>query len=243
MRAIKKGVGDRLLNDRQATYLRQIATHIAVPPERAWTNFRRKQGTRANCRNEQFGLCAYSEIVLDDNDLGIHIDHVEPKSRRPDRCFDHDNLVLSAISDAKLGDMPKTEVFGGHYRRDRYSRAGFINPLWSDSRRYFHYAISGKVEPSLGLSASEARKVRYTITVLNLNSPLLVTRRRVWLQVLEEQIALLLSTQAELRQFAEGILCDNAGQLPNFHSASRERFDSLDRLGQAVIAQHCLACD
>ena len=32
---------------------------------------------------EQYGLCAYSEIMLDSGDFGMHLDHVEPKSKKP----------------------------------------------------------------------------------------------------------------------------------------------------------------
>jgi uncharacterized protein (TIGR02646 family) len=169
----------------------------------------------------------------------MHIDHVEPKSLNPSRTFEHGNLLLSAISDKKLQGMPREDVFGGHYRGNRYSRVGFIHPLWPASRRFFHYASNGEVGPAFGLSARDARKARYTITILNLNSPVLVNRRRNWLEELELEIDKLLDAPAALRQFAEAELCDTGGKLRPFHSAVRERFGGL---GEAVMAQHCPAC-
>lgn len=239
MRAVNKGGGHYQLNNRHAQYVQDIAAGTATTPEKAWDNFNGKEATRHACWHEQFGLCAYSEIVLDDQDLGMHIDHVEPKSRNPSRTFDHSNLLLSAISDKKLQGMPKHEVFGGHYRGNRYSRTGFINPLWPDSRRYFHYAGNGEVEPAWGLSASDARKASYTITILNLNSPVLVNRRRNWLRELEVEISILLDAPDALRHFAEVELCDTGGKLRPFHSAVRERFGGM---GEAVMAQNCPVC-
>ena len=51
--------------------------------ESAWKNFRYKEETRDICLAEQYGLCAYSEIMLDSGDFGMHLDHVEPKSKKP----------------------------------------------------------------------------------------------------------------------------------------------------------------
>lgn len=241
MRAVKKGGGHHHLNNRHAQYLQEIAAGTAATPDAAWHNFihSRIDGTNDACWHEQFGVCAYSEIVLDDQDLGMHIDHIEPKSLNPSRTFEHANLLLSAISDKKLQGMPKHEVFGGHFRGNRYSPTGFINPLWLDSRRFFHYASNGEVEPALKLSASDARKARYTIALLNLNAPVLVTRRRTWLQALEEEIAKLLDAPDALRQFADLELCETNGRLRPFHSAARVRFGGM---GEAVMAQRCPAC-
>jgi hypothetical protein len=147
---------------------------------------------------------------------------------------------MRAVSSDKLKGMPRSEVFGGHCRGNHYSRTGFVNPLWPDSRRFFHHASNGEVEPAFGLSASDARKARYTIGVLNLNAALLVPRRRVWLRELEQEIAQLLNATDALRHFAEVELCDTGGTLRPFHSAVRERFGGL---GQTTIAQHCPASD
>jgi uncharacterized protein (TIGR02646 family) len=240
MRSVKKGGGHFRLHNRHVLYLAEIAAGIATSAARAWQNFDGLEGTRHACLCEQFGLCAYSEILLSDDDLGMHVDHVEPKSINQARTFDHANLLLSAISSDKLKGLPRGEVFGGHFRGSKYSVTDFVTPLWADCRRYFHYASSGEVDPALGLSVDDERKARYTIDVLNLNAPLLVSRRRIWLLELEQEIENLLNSPNALEWFADAELCDTGGQLRPFHSAVRQRFGQL---GQSVINQRCLKCD
>jgi uncharacterized protein (TIGR02646 family) len=234
MRAISKQNGDRWLSRRHAT-----PPTTANQATKAWSNFRREGKTREICLSEQFGLCAYSETVLDKTDLGMHLDHVEPKSRNPGRTFDHGNLVLSAIDDIKSRQLVRHDVFGGHFRLNRYSNNGFIHPLHPDSRRFFHYASDGIVSPALKLSASDARKARYTIAILNLNAPILVSRRRHWLEELEREIDKLLDSIDALERFADVELCPTNGQLRPFHSAVRERFG---RLGDRILGNHCPQC-
>lgn len=239
MRSVKKGGGHYVLNQRHVHYLAELAAGTAANAQTAWGNFGRKEETRHACWHEQFGLCAYSELRLDNNDLGMHLDHVEPKSVTQSRTFDHANLLLCAISSDKLSGMVRAEVFGGHFRGDRWSPGDFINPLWPDCRRFFHYASTGEVEPANRLSADDARKARYTIDVLNLNAPILIARRRVWLTELEQEIDKLLEFPQALACFAEAELCDTARGLRPFHSAVRERFGGL---AQETITQKCAHC-
>ena len=111
MRHIRKGNGDWRLAQR---HQRPPATKDEA--RKAWRRFDYRDNTRQICLCEQFGLCAFSEIVLNESDLGMHLDHVEPKSKNPSRTFDHGNLVLSAIADTKLSSLAKQNVFGGNYR-------------------------------------------------------------------------------------------------------------------------------
>ena len=234
MRSVTKGPGHTLLTARHASP--PIDSKSATS---AWRSFPHKDKVSNSCLYEQIGLCAYSEVRLDDNDLGMHLDHVEPKSKNPGRTFDHRNLLLSAISSDRLQVMAKDDVFGGHYRLNRFSASGFINPLWPDSRRYFHYASNGRIEPALGLSIQDARKARYTIAVMNLNAPLLVNRRRRVIEELEDAIDAMLAGGVELDAFAEAELCDTNGRLQPFHSAARERLGSI---GERVISSVCTRC-
>lgn len=239
MRAITKGVEHYQLKNRQNNYLAELATGKAAMPTNAWRNFQHFEGTVDACWSEQFGLCAFSEVVLDDNDLGMHLDHIEPKSLNPARTFDHTNLLLCAISSERLQYLPKSDVFGGQFRRNAYSASDFIHPLWPDSRRFFHYTVDGLIEPALGLPASDAKKADYTITLLNLNSPLLVNRRRRWLEELESEIDKLLNSPEALERFADAELCPTNGRLRPFHSAARERFGTL---GETIMQNHCVQC-
>jgi uncharacterized protein (TIGR02646 family) len=235
MRSIQKTSGHYLLNQRHIRHQQELHDGTASP--KAWDNFHARQDTRDICEREQFGLCAYSETLLDVNDLGMHLDHVSPKLKFPAHTFDHHNLLLSAIDDIGFRKLIKRDVFGGHARGNRYSAAGFIHPLRPDCRHFFHYASDGRVEPVLTLSQSDRRKVIYTITILNLNAPLLVNRRRHWLETLEQEIDQLLDAPVALKHFAEAELCLTNNKLRPFHSAMRERFGIL---GEQVIRQHCI---
>ncbi len=234
MRSIQKNSGNYSLNQRHVRHQQELHDRTASPG--AWENFRASQDTRDECLLEQFGLCAYSETLLDVNALGMHLDHVRPKSKFPARTFDHHNLLLSAIDDIGFRKLIKRDVFGGHARGNRYSASGFIHPLRPDCRHFFHYTSDGRIEPALTLSESNKRKAVYTIAILNLNAPLLINLRRRWLEILEQEINQLLDTPAALEHFAEAELCLTNNQLRPFHSAVRERFGAL---GERVIRQHC----
>lgn len=207
----------------------------------AWNGFygQNKHQTKARCLEEQLGLCAYSEIPLSDSELGMHLDHIEPRSVNPGRTFDHSNLLLSAIDDAKTRSLAKQDVFGGHYRGNKYSATGFIHPLQPNCRDYFHYAASGKIMPNVSLPRREQAKARLTIYLLNLNAPLLIGRRQHWINELNRQIDSLLDSPEALDHFAKGYLCPEHGRLQQFLSASCEQFGTL---GDRVIAAHCPDC-
>lgn len=236
MRTIIKGAGNHFLNQKHL-----VPPTTAASATSAWDNFKHKPATSAVCSDEQFSLCAFSEINLTAAGLGQHLDHIEPKSRNPARTFDHGNLVLCAIHSNQLKTLARQDVFGGHARGKRYSSNGFIHPLRSDCRRYFHYASSGYVEPALDLSSSDARKARYTIAVLNLNAPLLVNRRRREIEAFEDALddLLIANDPDALNDFAETELCPTAGRLRDFHSALRQR---LGKRADAIIAGHCPQC-
>lgn len=112
MRTIFKGSGHYHLNQRYQLHQQQLKNGTAA--NNPWDNFHLEDGTRKKCWIEQFGLCAYSEIKLDDGALGAHLDHVEPKSKNPARTFDHTNLLLSAIDDIGARQLARQDVFGGH---------------------------------------------------------------------------------------------------------------------------------
>jgi uncharacterized protein (TIGR02646 family) len=235
MRAITKGRPHWKLDRRNSH-----PPTTAEEAEAAWHNFRSgKEGTRNKCFEEQFGLCAYSEIDLVDSGLGMHLDHVEPKSLNPLRTFDHNNLLLSAIDSDQLSRLAAQDVFGGHKRLNLYSVTDFINPLWRNSRDFFSYNSDGTISPASSLSQSDKDKAEYTINLLNLNAPLLVNRRRHWLEELEKEIGGLLHDWVAVQNFAEAELCATSGKLRQFHSAVRNIFG---RLGEDVIRTNCPQC-
>lgn len=237
MRAVAKGGGHFALAARWAAHQAELAAGTAS--DNAWNNFGNKAGTRAACLTEQFSLCAYSEVVLDETDLGMHLDHVKPKSKFRADTFNHSNLLLSAIDDIKARALAAHDVFGGHARGNRYHPTWFIHPLTPDSRRFFHYASDGRMEPRLGLSLRDRRRAAYTIGIMNLNAPILVNRRRRWIEEIEDEINKLLGDVTAIEYFAMAELCPTGDRLRPFHSAVRSRFGAL---GETVIARDCAEC-
>ncbi len=237
MRSITKGTAHYQLQQRHQNPL--VTAEAATA---AWNNFHsdRKAGTRQKCMEEQYGLCGYSEVSLNDRDpvmdaqgqmisrsLGVHLEHVEPKSRAPARTFDHANLIACAIDDGQVRGLVRQDLFGGHAKGSWFHAEGFVHPLLGNCRDYFHYEGSGKVVPQAGLPRREQAKARLTIHHLNLNAPVLVVWRRTWLQEAERIIDQLLDDEEALRQFAEVELSPVNGCLRPFHSAQRALFGTL----------------
>lgn len=144
---------------------------------------------------EQYHLCGYSELDADLHGLGFHIEHVENKSENPGRTFDYGNLVASAFSSSE--GLPQAtaqgwEVFGGHTsgkqgKPDPVDMARFVSPLRPDCARFFAYLSSGEVEPRNELAGTpDWERADYTIRLLNLNSPYLVSLRREWWDELDQ---------------------------------------------------------
>jgi uncharacterized protein (TIGR02646 family) len=237
MRAVSKGGGPYALAARWVAHQAELAAGTASKD--AWSNYGHRAGTRASCLAEQYSLCAYAELVLDETDLGMHLDHVKPKSTFPQDTFSHTNLLLSAIDDIKARGLTKQDVFGGHARGNNYQAALFIHPLLPDSRRFVHYASDGRIEPRLGLPTFDSLRATYSIEIMNLNAPVLVNRRRRWLEEIEREINQLLDDDVALGYFAMVELCPTRDRLRPFHSAVRSRFGDV---GESVLANHCPQC-
>lgn len=237
MRPVVKGGGHYALAARLLSHRADLAAGRASKD--AWGHFGHKAKTRAACLIEQWSLCAYSEVVLDESDLGMHLDHVKPKSKFESLTFDHANLLLSAIDDITARKLTRQDVFGGHARGNRYHPYAFIQPLMADCRSYFHYVVDGRVEPKRGLSTRNRRRAAYTIAIMNLNAPVLANRRRRWLEEIENEIEKLLGDAVAMEYFAAAELCPTNDKLRPFHSAVRQRFGAV---GDRVLARDCPAC-
>lgn len=144
---------------------------------------------------EQYGLCCYSELDADREGLGYHIEHVENKAQNPGRTFDYGNLAASAFSSDE--GLPQAaaqgwQVFGGHAPGKQghplpVDMALFVSPLQADSARYFAYLSNGEVEPRSRIwGTPDWDRADYTIRLLNLNSPYLVSLRRAWWDELDQ---------------------------------------------------------
>lgn len=147
---------------------------------------------------EQYYLCCYSEIRLYDEDdedkehkWGYHIEHVENKKQNPARTFDYNNLLVSAFADgSELADKDKPNIFGGHAdgKTQSVDMSLFISPLEKDCSRFFTYQSNGRVAAHSQLGLDEKERADYTIKLLNLNSPELITRRQNLWNELEKEL-------------------------------------------------------
>lgn len=199
-----------------------------------WKNFRKKDKLSKALREDQHGLCAYSEIIPESESLGTHIEHVVPKSVTPERTFDIKNLVVSALSCSDLKQMNKSDYFGGHAKLDRYDETLFISCLDSDCAQYFSYISNGLVEAKKDLTDEGFEKANYTIQLLNLNSPYLVTLRKSWINELDSLIEEYLDDDLPLEELARfNLLPEEGGGLAQFYSATLQRFGPV---GEKVLA-------
>jgi uncharacterized protein (TIGR02646 family) len=185
----KQGAGTQKLQQAHAN-----APQTADQATSRWRNLQHKQALLSeHLLHEQYGLCGYSEVDAEDLALGFHIEHVENKSQNPARTFDYQNLIASAFSSTEGLPSAKAqswEVFGGHAsgkqgRPQPVDMTRLVSPLLPDCARFFAYLSDGTVEPQLNLSAQDSDRARYTINILNLNSPYLVSLRQEWWEELD----------------------------------------------------------
>lgn len=200
-----------------------------------WNSFNRtyKKRLREGLREEQYGLCAYSEINIEESGLGAHIEHVEPKSANPQRTFDYLNLVLSAFSSQDLSMHDSSNVFGGHSRKcDDVTK--FISALQHDCSRYFVYTSDGHIAPAENLSKIEKQKAIYTIKELNLDCDYLIVERKKWLDELDEEINEHIKKGYSIEDLATIYLTPVNNKLYQFFSATYPRFG---KFSEKVLAE------
>lgn len=181
MRVVQKqGTGGFHLNAANA--------HPPHTPQQAtsrWGSFSHKVIVLQLLLDEQYQLCCYSELRADEEGLGYHIEHVENKRQNPSRTFDYSNLAASAldsVNDLEAFNAQGASLFGGHApgKQTACDMLQFVRCHQPDCGRFFAYLSDGRIVPVQGLDPDETERSRYTIEVLNLNSPFLVTRRRQW---------------------------------------------------------------
>ncbi|TMP72738.1 TIGR02646 family protein [Pseudoalteromonas sp. S1609] len=203
---------------------------------------------------EQYGLCIYSEINIQDFQKehsslkGAHIEHLEPKSSNPERTFDYFNLSLSALDAQDLEKFRRDEVFGGHYKLGFYDEKKFLNPCNNYIGHYFSFSTeSGEVYPNIKLNSIDRQKVQYTIELLNLNSNYLKNLRKNWLKELADEIDKLIDANSlnAIEEFAKcellpfqrdfTLLPITTLQLRPFHNAVTQLFG---KIGEKVLIVH-----
>lgn len=178
-----------------------LAAQNANPPSTAtaatsrWAGFNGKAVLlNHHLLDEQYRLCCYSEVRADELGIGYHIEHVENKSQAPTKTFDYLNLAASAFDSEtglKEASIQSWEIFGGHSSGKRgvigpVNMGLFVSPHQPDCARYFTYTSDGEVSPGPKLTPYDMSRAMYTIDVLNLNSPFLVSLRRSWWDELDQ---------------------------------------------------------
>ena len=244
MRAIhKQGAG--------GFHLSQSHHHPPTTPAQAtsrWSSFAHKPSVMDRLLEEQYHLCCYSEFRPDQEGLGYHIEHVENKSLNPARTFDYTNLAASALRSTtdlsrfkKINPNDPEPIFGGHARgkSQAVDLALFVSCQQPDSARFFAYLPSnGEVVPRENLNAADTAKAEYTIQLLNLNSPFLLTRRRQWGQELQSLVDKHIQTGWSLPHLAQADLLPANGKLNRFFSLTRQFYGPL---AEQVLAQYAPA--
>lgn len=232
MRYIKKGNPDFNLGKR----------HVSPPQSKdeatsAWSNYyaSKARKTLERCLQEQLGLCGYSEIDLSERDLnifnhlGVHIEHVEPKSLNPPRTFDHTNLIACAIDNENEKEIIKDDLFGGKFKLGWYEPIYFIHPLMPDCDSYFFFQSDGCIVPNINRSPIDQEKAQITIERLNLNSSILVVWRKNWYKETSEIIDGLLDDMEALKSFAYTELGLTSCLIRPFYSMLVQQFGNIGK--------------
>jgi uncharacterized protein (TIGR02646 family) len=197
-----------------------------------WHSFNDKANVRQSLLNEQFQLCCYSEIRADELGLGFHIEHIENKSQNPSRTFDYSNLAASALNianDLQAFNAQGKEVFGGHAsgKQKGVDIARFISCQQTNCHMFFSYLSDGRVVPAQALSVDDNAKAQYTIDLLNLNSPYLVTLRQSWWDELDILFAEHQTKGWDFSQLAAIDLTPTYQGLSRFFSLTRQFYGSI----------------
>lgn len=205
-----------------------------------WRNFADKSNVLQRLLDEQYQLCCYSEIRSDKQNLGYHIEHVENKSQAPQRTFDYGNLAASALdSNNGLGECKRNnwEVFGGHAAGKQAScdMGRFIPPHQTDCARFFAYLSDGRVIAAEKLNPADRDRAEYTIALLNLNSPYLITARQAWWDELDALYQQHLEREWNLPDLAAIDLVPSNQSLSPFFSLTRQFFD---KVAENVLLRH-----
>jgi len=206
--------------------------------ESRWRSFSSEYKRQLSGRlcNEQYGLCAYSEIRPDEEGLGTHLEHVKPKGQFPDETFNYHNIVLCALdSDYDTKNMNRQNVFGGHAKLKNYDQNRFISCLDQNCSQYFTYLSDGRVVPSNTLNNSQKQHAQYTIDLLNLNCQYLKNKRKKWIDETDDLIQKHLTDNEALYNLADLELGTTNGKLRQFHSAVLQRFGAL---GRQILAEN-----
>ncbi|MCY1282497.1 hypothetical protein D9M68_676520 [compost metagenome] len=233
MRYIRKvGHGGYHLNQ---SHINPPQTDVAATSR--WKSFGYKNSVINYLLVEQYKLCCYSELRADLDGLGYHIEHVENKSQHPQRTFDYTNLAASALSSDSLTNFVATQptaqqpqsIFGGHApgKQSGVDMQRFVSPHQFDCARFFAYLSDGRIVPANGLNNTDSDRAQYTVNLLNLNSPYLLTQRRRWWDELDKLFNDHIAEKMDLYCLASVDLLPRNHSLSPFFSLTRQFYGSI----------------
>lgn len=173
---------------------------------RDWKNYSHKRQIQENLLSAQYHICPYCEIELirHEGHVGYHIEHIEPKSKKPSKTFDYKNLLLSCFTDKselQKNNIDKTSLCCGHFKEDNFCAGLFIDPSKTHCENFFQYELDGEITPLDSLTHDEKAKALYTINILNLNSTRLTRERGELIFYILEQTTALLGKDDETEKF------------------------------------------
>ena len=204
-----------------------------TPPQNAtdamnrWNRYSKKATLTGLLSDEQYHLCAYTELRPDICGLGTHIEHIKPKSKFPKLTFDYKNLVISILASQDL-QIHRGDIFGGHAKGDHYDKKHFMSPLRAKSKRnYFLYLSDGRVIASPQKTKRYQKKANHTIRILNLNAAYLVNQRKRCIEDLDDLIDEHLEQDMSLSDLASVDLVPINNKLSPFFTATRQRFGRI----------------
>lgn len=162
--------------------------------------------------NLQKQICAYCEVRIDLDNSSV--EHFRPKKLYKHLTFVWENLFACCT---KSFNAPCCEDKKGS--RDTKDA---ISPAEKGCENFFQYLSNGKITPSYKISDHDKKRAENTISLLGLNRPNLVNRRKSIYRALVAQIPYLDDEQAGYFWTKE--LDDEGDCLPEFFSMKSQLY-------------------
>jgi uncharacterized protein (TIGR02646 family) len=226
MRWIKKIEGNEFFKNKK------VPTS-AIEAQKGWSALKpgRKKKLREILLDEQLHLCGYTEVNPKEYQFGIHIEHIAPKGRFPEKTFDYQNLIVSVLAPEDFSRIdPNTGEkysFGGHSKGNEYDDGKFISCLDKNCESFFAYGSDGRISPRKELDAADKAKAVYTINVLKLNCSTLIFYRKKFVENLDQEFTEWLDIGLPVQDLSEIYLKPDKGVLKSFYSISRQRLPPI----------------
>lgn len=128
-------------------------------------------------------LCHYCESAIQWKSNRHSIEHLYPRNRFPDKTLEWSNLYLSCKTPDHCDQYKDAP---GH---QSYDPADLVRPDIDNPDAFFQFLPDGRVIPRSDIACTDRDRAETTISVLGLNAPRLVTRRRAVAAMAEAIVA------------------------------------------------------